>query len=73
MRIVNRDLTKESVIVYVTDHQVFAKIFSKTNGKWKHEEYFQSYDFSIDEELISSTIKYIKRTWGLENPKIIIK
>ena len=73
MRIVNRDLTKESVIVYVTDHQVFAKIFHKETGKWTTSTYFQSYDWKPDVELINSTIKYIKRTWGLENPKIIIK
>ena len=72
MRIVNRDLTKETVKVFVTGNQIYAKIWSKNHGKWGTEEYFQSYDWNIDEELISSTIKYIIRVWSLKAPRIVV-
>lgn len=73
MRIVNRDLTKESVYVYVSSNQIYARIWFKNHGKWEVNEYFQSHDFLIDKEIITTTIKYIKRTWGLSNPVVVIE
>lgn len=73
MKLVNRDMTRETVTVYVTRNQIFAKIWSKnTHGKWEVSSYFQSYDWEPDEELVEVTIRYIKRTWDLVNPKVIV-
>lgn len=73
MRIINRDLTREVVHVYVTDDQIYAEIYCKSHGKWEHETYFVSYDFLVDEELVEIIIKHIVEKWGLKNPKIIIE
>ena len=73
MKLVNRDLTKESVHLYVSNHQIYARIWSKTSQKWETETYCQSYDFLIDEELVATTIKYIVRTWNLKNPRITVE
>ena len=72
MRIVNRDMTRESIVCYVTRNQIYARIWNKSHGKWESTTYFVSYDFDIDQELIISTVRYIKRTWGLKNPITII-
>lgn len=71
MKLVNRDLTREKITVYVTNHQIYIEIFVKYS-KWVKETYFQSYDWEIDQEYINSTVRFIKRTWGLKNPKITI-
>ena len=75
MKLINKDLTKEKIEMFITNNQIFVKIFHKETGKWTTSTYFQSYDFSIDEELISSTIKYITYTWSLKAPvvEVIIK
>lgn len=73
MRIINKDMTRESIRICVTAHQIHAEIFTKVHGKWKHEQYFQSYDWKPDEENVELTIKHIKRTWGLSDPKVIIE
>lgn len=70
MKVINKDMTRESVKVFITNNQVYARIFAKSHGKWEIHEYFQSYDWEIDQELIKTTIRYIKRTWGLSNPKV---
>lgn len=72
MKIINKDMTRESIRVYVSDHQIHAEIFTKNHGKWCKEYYFQSYDWNIDEELILSTCREIKRLWDLRNPRITV-
>lgn len=72
MRIINRDLTRERIVAYITNNQIYIKIWYKTHGKWVSEFYFQSYDWEIDSEMVNSTIEYVKRTWGLKNPKVIV-
>ena len=72
MKLVNKDMTRESVHVATTDTQIYIKIFHKYHGKWQIDTYFVSYGF-VDEELIASTVKYIKRTWGLRNPIVRIE
>lgn len=73
MKLVNRDMTKEAVTVYVTGSQIYVEIHAKIHGKWVKETFFQSYDWEIDQEYINGTIKYIIRTWGLKDPQVIIK
>lgn len=73
MRIINHDLTKESVHISITNTQIYAEILHKEHGKWVMDTYFQSYDWEPDEELVNSTVRYIKRTWKLHNPVVIIK
>jgi hypothetical protein len=71
--LVNKDLTRESLRIYVSNHQIYAKIFHKSHhGKWETEEYFKDYGFEIDREHTKLTIKEIKRLWGLQNPKLSI-
>ena len=72
MRIINKDMTRESVKVFVTKHQIYAEIWSKSHGKWEKSEYFVSYDWEPDIELVRSTISYIKRNWDLKDPKVIV-
>ena len=72
MRIINRDLTKEKITVYVTNHQIYIEIFVKYHGKWVKETYFQSYDWEIDQEYVNGTVKYIMHTWNLKNPVVRI-
>lgn len=72
MRIINRDLTKEKIVVHTTDHQIYVEIHAKIHGKWVKETFFQSYDWEIDQEYVNSTVRFIKRTWGLKDPRIII-
>lgn len=71
--LVNKDMTRESVVVYVTNSQIYARIWSKTSQKWEVSEYFKVYDFEIDEELVHSTIQYIIRLWNLKNPRITVE
>ena len=74
MKLVNRDFTKESVKVFVTKNQIYAEIWSRSKyGRWESTTFFKSYDFDIDQELVESTVRYIKRTWNLNNPVVIIK
>lgn len=73
MKLVNRDFTKESVKVFVTKNQIYAEIWSRSKyGKWESTTFFKSYDWEPDEELVASTVRYICRTWGLNNPVVII-
>lgn len=72
MKLVNRDMTRECVTIYTKGNQIYAEIWSKTSQKWKIETYFKDYGFPVDKELISSTVRYIKRIWGLKNPKVIV-
>lgn len=72
MRIINKDLTKESIHIYITNNQVYAEIHNKTHGKWVMETFLKEY-IDIDEDTIKSTIKYIIRTFGLKNPKVTIE
>lgn len=71
--LVNKDLTKESLSISITKNQMYIRIFVKIHGKWVVNEYFKDYNFEIDEELISSTINYIVRTWGLKAPKVVFE
>ena len=48
MKLVNKDMTRESVHVATTDTQIYIKIFHKYHGKWQIDTYFVSYGF-IDE------------------------
>lgn len=73
MRIVNKDLTRESVNIFITNNQIYAEIYHKSHGKWKTSTYFQSYDWNVDVELINSTVRYIKRTWDLSDPKVVVE
>lgn len=72
MRIVNKDMTKESVKVFITNNQIYAKIWTKVHGKWTTETFLKSFDSNIDEELINSTTRYIKRVWNLKDPVVTI-
>lgn len=73
MKVLNKDMTRESIKLFVTNnHQIYAEVFVKHHGKWLTETYFQSYDWSIDEEYINGTIKYIIKTWGLKDPKVVV-
>lgn len=70
--LINKDLTKEVITLYVTGNQIYAEIFSKNTHKWEVTTYFKDFgEVDIDEDLIRSTIRYIKRLWGLKNPMII--
>lgn len=71
--LVNKDLTRESVHLYISNHQIYAKIWSRSRNKWCTQTYFQSYDWEIDDSLIESTIRYIIRVWRLNNPRIVIE
>lgn len=72
MKIVNRDMTRESIQVFVSEHQIYAQIWSRTNNKWSVDEYFKAFSFEVDSELVESSIREIKRLWGLKAPKIIV-
>lgn len=73
MKLVNRDMTRESIQMFISEHQIYAQIWSKTRtNKWSVDEYFKSYSFEVDEDLIKSSIKEIVRLWGLKAPKIIV-
>ena len=72
MKLMNRDLTKESVVVYVTGNQIYIEVFAKIHGKWVKETFFQSFDWEIDQEYVNGTVRYIKRTWGLKDPQVVV-
>lgn len=72
MRIINKDLTREKIKLFITNNQIYVEIFAKIHGKWVKETFFQSYDWEIDSEYVQGTIKYIIRTWGLKDPQVII-
>lgn len=72
MRIINKDLTREKIKLFITNNQIYVEIFVKYKGKWVNETYFQSYDWKPDDEYINGVVKFIIRTWGLKNPQIII-
>lgn len=73
MKIVNRDMTRENIKVFVSNNQIYVRIFFHSHGKWQVGEYFQAYDWKVDRELIASTLRYITRTWNLKSPKVVIE
>lgn len=74
MKLVNKDLTRETVRICVTGTQIYARILSKNaSHKWEVTTFFKDHGFEVDKELVESTIQYIIRIWSLKSPKIIIE
>lgn len=70
--LVNKDLTRASITLHITNNQIYAEIWSKSHGKWEKDTYFQSYDWEVSMDMVDTTISYIIRTWNLKNPKVIL-